>query len=101
MNAHAALGVDLLKIDVEGHEAAVCGAPNERSPLISPYSLSNAFIRGMLAYNLWSSEGYRFVDGDRLKAQVDSSTGNYFGFPEKFHSDIDLLLQKARERLIT
>jgi hypothetical protein len=53
----------------------------------------------MCAWCNLEREGYRFVDGDRLKAQVDSETTNYFGFPRKFHSSIDLLLKQARERL--
>jgi FkbM family methyltransferase len=93
--------VDFLKIDVEGHEAAVLRGAQRTISSDQPILFIECFHPGHACLQTLEQRGYRFVDGDRLKAQVDSSTSNYFGFPEKFHSDIDLLLRKARERLHT
>jgi FkbM family methyltransferase len=93
--------VDFLKIDVEGHEAAVLRGAQRTISSDQPILFTECFHPGHPCLQYLEQRGYRFVDGDRLKAHVDSSTSNYFGFPEKFHSEIDLLLQKARERLHT
>jgi FkbM family methyltransferase len=93
------LRVDFLKIDVEGHEAAVLRGAQRTISSDQPILFVECFHPEHACLGYLEQEGYRFVDGDRLKAQVDSETTNYFGFPRKFHSNIDLLLKKARERL--
>jgi FkbM family methyltransferase len=91
-------GVDLLKIDVEGYEAAVLRGAQRTISSDQPILFVECFHPEHECLGYLEREGYRFVDGDRLKAQVDSGTTNFFGFPRKFHSDIDLLLEEARER---
>jgi FkbM family methyltransferase len=93
------LRVDFLKIDVEGHEAAVLGGAQRTIASDQPILFVECFHPEHVCLGNLEREGYRFVDGDRLKAQVDAETTNYFGFPRKFHSNIDLLLKQARERL--
>jgi len=93
------LRVDFLKIDVEGHEAAVLRGAQHTISSDQPILFVECFHPEHVCLGNLEREGYRFVDGDRLKAQVDSETTNYFGFPRKFHSNIDLLLKQARERL--
>lgn len=91
--------VDLLKIDVEDHEAAVLRGAQQTISSDQPVLFIECFHPGHACLHALETRGYRFVDGDRLTAQVDSQTGNYFGFPQRFHSEIDLLLKKTRERL--
>jgi FkbM family methyltransferase len=91
--------IDFLKIDVEGHEAAVlCGAEQTISS-DQPILFIECFHPRHACVQHLEERGYKFVDGDRLKTQVDSQTTNYFGFPEKFHAEVDLLLDRARDGL--
>jgi FkbM family methyltransferase len=92
--------VDLLKIDVEGYEAAVLRGARRTISLDQPVVFIECFHPGHACLHPLEKEGYRFVDGDRLQAQPSSATANYFGFPRRFHSEIDLLLSKARARLL-
>jgi FkbM family methyltransferase len=91
--------VDLLKIDVEGYEAAVLRGARRTISSDQPVLFVECFHPGHACLQALEREGYRFVDGDRLQAQPSSGTTNYFGFPRKFHSEIDLLLEQARARL--
>ncbi|MGB8538276.1 MAG: FkbM family methyltransferase [Acidobacteriaceae bacterium] len=93
------LKVDFLKIDVEGHEAAVLRGAQRTISSDQPVLFVECFHPEHACLADLEREGYRFVDGDRLEPQIDSETTNYFGFPSKFHSDIDLLLEQARARL--
>ncbi len=93
------LKVDFLKIDVEGHEAAVLRGAQRTISSDQPVLFVECFHPEHACLADLEREGYRFVDGDRLRPQIDSETTNYFGFPSKFHSDIDLLLDEARARL--
>jgi FkbM family methyltransferase len=91
--------VDLLKIDVEGYEAAVLRGARRTISMDQPVLFIECFHPGHACLQSLEQEGYRFVDGDRLQAQPTSGTANYFGFPRKFHSEIDCLLSQARNRL--
>jgi FkbM family methyltransferase len=91
--------VDFLKIDVEGHEAAVLRGAQRTISSDQPILFVECFHPQHVCLVSLENEGYRFIDGDRLKEQADSETTNYFGFPRRFHSDIDPLLKNARERL--
>lgn len=91
--------VDFLKIDVEGYEAAVLRGAQQTISADQPVLFIECFHPGHACLQPLEEQGYRFVDGDRLRTQTDDQTGNYFGFPQKFHSEIDGLLEKARERL--
>jgi FkbM family methyltransferase len=93
------LRVDFLKIDVEGHEAAVLKGAEHTVFSDQPIIFVECFHPEHECLRCLEREGYRFVDGDRLKPQVNTETTNYFGFPRKFHPHIDLLLEHARERL--
>jgi len=91
--------VDLLKIDVEGYEAAVLRGARRTISTDQPILFIECFHPGHACLQPLEQNGYRFVDGDRLQPQPGPHTANYFGFPRKFHSEIDLLLSNARERL--
>ncbi len=91
--------VDLLKIDVEGHEAAVLRGAQRTIASDQPILFVECFHPQHACFEYLERQGYVFVDSDRLTAEVNSRTTNYFGFPQRFHSSIDLLLEKARARL--
>jgi FkbM family methyltransferase len=91
--------VDLLKIDVEGYEAAVLRGARRTIGADQPILFIECFHRGHSCLEPLEDEGYRFVDGDRLQPQLIPETANFFGFPRKFHSEIPTLLSKARTRL--
>lgn len=93
------LRVDFLKIDVEGHEAAVLEGAQHTIFSDQPIIFVECFHPEHECLKGLEWEGYRFVDGDRLKPQVNTDTTNYFGFPRRFHHQIDLLLDQARTRL--
>jgi len=91
--------VDLLKIDVEGYEAAVLRGARRTIGADQPILFIECFHRGHGCLEPLEQEGYRFIDGDRLEAQPSQNSSNFFGFPRKFHSEIPSLLTKARARL--
>ena len=91
--------IDFLKIDVEGHEAAVLRGAQHTITSDQPVVFIECFHPDHICLKTLEAQGYRLVDSDHLKAQVDSSTTNFFGFPEKFHGRVDTLLEKARVRL--
>ena len=91
--------VDFLKIDVEGHEAAVLRGARGTISSDQPILFVECFHPEHACLAYLERQGYSFVDSDRLTAQVNPGTTNYFGFPWKFHSSIDLLLEQARARL--
>jgi FkbM family methyltransferase len=91
--------VDLLKIDVEGHEAAVLRGAQQTISSDQPILFVECFHPEHACLEYLERQGYRFIDSDRLTAQVNSGTTNYFGFPRKFHSSIDVLLEQARARM--
>ena len=91
--------VDFLKIDVEGHEAAVLRGAQRTITCDQPVVFIECFHPEHACLRGLEQQGYQFVDSDRLKARVDSSSTNFFGFPQEFHTNIDSLLEKARVRL--
>jgi FkbM family methyltransferase len=91
--------VDLLKIDVEGHEAAVLRGAQQTISSDQPVLFIECFHPEHACLQPLERRGYRFVDSERLTAEIHPETENYFGFPQRFHSEIELLLEKARERL--
>jgi FkbM family methyltransferase len=91
--------VDFLKVDVEGHEAAVLRGAQRTITSDQPVLFIECFHPEHACLADLEREGYRFVDADRLKPQIDSETTNYFGFPPRFHTHINLLIDEARARL--
>ena len=91
--------VDLLKIDVEGYEAAVLRGAHRTICADQPILFVECFHDGHRCLESLEDEGYCFVDGDRLEAHPSPETANFFGFPPKFHAQIPSLLTKARARL--
>jgi FkbM family methyltransferase len=91
--------VDLLKIDVEGYEAAVLRGARRTIGADQPILFIECFHRGHGCLEALEDEGYRFVDGDRLQSDLGPDSANFFGFPRKLHAEIPTLLSRARARL--
>jgi hypothetical protein len=60
--------VDLLKNDVEGHEAAVLRGAQQSISSAQPVLFIECFHPGHACLQALETRGYRFVDGDRLTA---------------------------------
>jgi FkbM family methyltransferase len=90
--------IDFIKIDVEGHEAAVLRGAQKTISSDQPLLFVECFHPDHSCLRPLEGLGYKFVDGDRLTENPEPHTSNYFGFPARFHDAIDLVLRAASER---
>jgi FkbM family methyltransferase len=90
--------VDMMKIDVEGHESAVLRGAQKTIAADQPVLFVECSHPGHECLAQLEQEGYRLVDADRLspvsKGGVDAL--NYFGFPSRLAGSIDPILATAR-----
>ena len=93
--------VDFLKIDVEGHEGAVLRGAQRTIAEDQPVVFIECFHPQHACLRWLEEQGYRLIDSDRLTADIDGQSCNYFAFPPKFHAQIGNLLDQARQRLQT
>ena len=91
--------IDFMKIDVEGHEAAVLRGAQKAISSDQPVLFVECFHPDRACLKPLQSLGYKFIDADRLSENPEPETSNFFGFPPKFHDAIDMLLRAAGERL--
>jgi FkbM family methyltransferase len=91
--------IDFIKIDVEGHEAAVLRGAQKTICADQPVLFVECFHPDRACLKPLEGLGYKFVDGDRLAETSEGPTSNYFGFPTRYHEAIGPVLQAAHERL--
>ena len=90
--------IDFIKIDVEGHEAAVLRGAQKTISSDQPLLFVECFHPDRACLKPLEGLGYKFVDGDRLTEKPEPHTSNYFGFPTRFHDAIDQVLRAASDR---
>jgi len=91
--------VDFLKIDVEGHEEHALQGAEKTIATDQPVVFIECGHAGHSCLTELENQGYQFVDGDQLTYERTSKTINHFGFPRRFKSRIDDLLQVARNEV--
>ena len=92
--------IDLMKIDVEGHEAAVLRGTRETIRRDQPLILIECWHAGHPCLAGLESCGYRIVDADHLRTDCSAHRGNFFCFPGKYADRVETLLQVAGERSV-
>jgi FkbM family methyltransferase len=75
-------GVDLLKIDVEGHEERVLGGASALLTRDSPILLFECFHGGHAAPAMLRDLGYKLYDAERF-SEPTSATTNYLALPAR------------------
>lgn len=90
--------VDFMKIDVEGHEKSVLAGACKTIASDQPVLFIECFHAHHPCLNVLEAQGYRFISADHLTEECGEETGNYFCFPQRFSSFIELLLRNAQER---
>jgi len=91
--------VDLIKIDVEGHESAVLRGAKNTIALDQPILFVECGHPGQACLQPLLSLGYQLVDVDRLSLDLHQGSTNFFCFPERFQSKILALLDAAKSAL--
>lgn len=87
--------VDLMKIDVEGHEADVLRGGHATIQSDQPILMIECGHRDHACLNVLVSLGYTIVNADRIGERCDASTSNYFCIPQRFASQCSSLLEMA------
>jgi FkbM family methyltransferase len=89
--------VDFIKIDVEGHEAAVLRGARATIARDQPIIFIECCHPGKACLRPLTAEfAYTLVDADRLSRDLDDSSADFFCFPKRFQASIDSLLEEAR-----
>ena len=86
----AAGAVDLIKIDVEGHEEAVIRGGIETIRRDQPILIFECFHGGSEIINALQPLGYVFIDAERMAADVCTTT-NFLALPKRHHAALDEL----------
>ncbi|MBT9331823.1 FkbM family methyltransferase [Paracidobacterium acidisoli] len=91
--------IDLMKIDVEGHEAAVLRGAQQTIDSDQPILFVECGHPNHACLLSLENQGYRIIDADHLTTDLrpDVSISNYFGFPSRFSSQVDEVLAAARD----
>jgi FkbM family methyltransferase len=87
--------VDFIKIDVEGHEGAVLRGAAQTIASDQPILFIECCHPGKPCLVPLQQQGYRVVDADRLTLDPHPDSTNFFAFPQRFSSSVDLILSNA------
>ena len=89
--------VDFVKIDVEGHEAAVLRGAVKTISADQPILFVECSHRpAHPCLGTLEQLGYRLVDADRLSLSCDPSSTNFLAFPQRFWPAVEPLIDAAR-----
>lgn len=90
--------VDLLKIDVEGHEEKVVRGASETLQRCQPVVVFECFHGGDEICSTLEALGYAILDAERLGPRT-AETENFLGLPARHRARQDELLHRWRARL--
>lgn len=88
--------VDLMKIDVEGHEASVLRGASQTLARDQPIVFIECAHQGHKCLDRLKSLGYSIVDADRLRWECSGDSTNFFCFPPQYLASVDAILRSAR-----
>lgn len=91
--------IDLMKIDVEGHEAAVLRGARETIVRDQPVILIECGHPGRECLNVLISSGYCVIDADHLGLDRAEDAQNFLCLPPRYSDSANFLLQDARSHL--
>jgi len=89
----AAGAVDLIKIDVEGHEEAVIRGGIETIRRDQPILIFECFHGASEIINTLRPLGYVFIDAERMAADLRTTT-NFLALPKRHHTALDELRRR-------
>ena len=90
--------VDLLKIDVEGHEEKVITGGARTLERCRPIVIFECFHGGEEICSRLEAVGYAILDAERLRSRT-AETENFLGLPPQHRSRQDELLERWRAKL--
>ncbi len=93
----AAEAVDLIKIDVEGHEEAVIRGALETIRHDQPILIFECFHGGNEIIGSLNPLGYTFLDAERMTSDLNMAT-NFVALPKQREARIDELLRRWRDK---
>jgi hypothetical protein len=85
--------VDLLKIDVEGHEESVIRGGRAMSERDQPILIFECFHTAAEITGFLESHGYWVGNAERLSEPTSSLTSNFVAIPERHRNDLPRLMQ--------
>lgn len=88
--------VDMLKIDVEGHEASVIRGGMKTIRSDQPVIFIGCFHPRASCLSPLVECGYKIIDGDTLNPRTGPKTSNFFALPPRHLPRLDALLSSAR-----
>lgn len=88
--------IDMMKIDVEGHESNVLSGAYKTIEMDQPILLIECGHRGHHCLDQLESLGYCIIDADRIDTECDDRTLNYLCFPKRFSSHIASVIELAQ-----
>jgi hypothetical protein len=91
----AAGAVDLIKIDVEGHEEAVIRGALETIRRDRPILIFDCFHGGREIINALQPLGYMFIDAERIAGDLCTTT-NFLALPKRHHSALNEVVRRCK-----
>jgi hypothetical protein len=91
--------VDLIKIDVEGHEEAVIRGARELINNDEPIVIFECFHGGREINRMLYKKGYTVADAETMAAPSED-TSNFVALPARFNRDLLELAQSWQRRFV-